>query len=384
MHLKPVDSKKRLKAFHRVPWMVYKGDPNWIPHLKQDIEAVFDRKKNKYFRHGEAERWVLFDNKGKPIGRVAAFVHYKQNWGGMGFFECIEDKEAAFMLFDRCKEWLEERGMDKMDGPINFGEKDKFWGLIIENFELPPYYGQNYNPPYYVDLFEAYGFKIYYKQIIFHRGLSAPLQEKYRKRADRIQNNPRYEFRTIDMRYGEKYAEDFRKVYNRAWQTHSGFKEMPKYQAKAVLDRMKPIMDEDLIWFAYYDGEPVGFYISLPELNEIFRYVNGNLNWFGKLKFLYHKWRGTVRTSFGVAFGIDPDHQGKGLEGALFRVLEERLHSGNRKRPYTDLLITWIGDFNPKMIRIIENLGPQRIREMATYRKLFDESKPFERAPVIR
>lgn len=301
----------------------------------------------------------------------------------MGFFECIDDREAAFQLFDQCKEWLEARGMDRMDGPINFGEKDKFWGLIIENFELPPYYGQNYNPPYYVDLFEAYGFKIYYKQIIFHRDLEEPLQEKYRERAERILNDPRYEFHTIEKKKPKKYAEDFRTVYNRAWKAHKGFKEMPQYQARAVLDNMMPIMDENLIWFVYYEGRPIGFYVSLPELNEIFRYVNGDLNWWGKLKFLYHKKRGTVRTAFGVAFGIDPDFQGKGIEGAIFQKLEERLVHGLR-RPYKDLIITWIGDFNPKMIRIIENLGPTRIREMATYRKLFDENEEFERAAVVR
>ncbi len=383
MQLIPVDSKERIKAFQKVPWRIYADDPNWIPHLKQDIEAVFDRKKNKYFRHGEAERWVLLDDQDKPIGRVAAFIHYKQNWGGMGFFECINDQDAAFTLFDRCKAWLEERGMTRMDGPINFGEKDKFWGLIIENFELPPYYGQNYNPSYYVDLFEAYGFKIYYKQIIFHRNLQDPLQERYRERAERIMDNPKYEFRTIDMKEPEKYAEHFRTVYNRAWRSHQGFKSMPHYQAMALIKNLKPIMDEDLIWFAYYEGEPIGFYISLPELNEVFRYVNGNLNWWGRLKFLYHKWRGKIHTTFGVAFGIDPDHQGKGLEGALFRELEQRLHQ-ERKRPYTDLIITWIGDFNPKMIRIIENLGTTRLREMATYRKLFDENEEFQRSAIVQ
>ncbi len=383
MKLVPVDSKKRIKAFQKVPWRIYADDPNWIPHLKQDVEAVFDPKKNKYWRHGEAERWVLMNDREEPIGRVAAFIHHKQGWGGMGFFECINDKEAAFMLFDRCKEWLEERGMDRMDGPINFGEKDKFWGLIIENFDLPPYYGQNYNPPYYVDLFEAYGFKIYYKQIIFHRDLEEPLQDKYRERADRILDNPRYEFRTIEKDKPEKYAEDFRVVYNRAWKSHQGFKEMPHYQARAVLDNMMPIMDENLIWYVYFDGEPIGFYVSLPELNEIFRYVNGDLNWWGKLKFLYHKKRGSVRTAFGVAFGIDPDFQGKGIEGAIFQKLEQRLVY-DLKQPYTDLIITWIGDFNPKMIRIIENLGPTRIREMATYRKLFDENAEFQRAATVK
>ncbi len=388
MELIEVATPKDVKDFHKVPFIIYKNDPNWIPHLKQDVEAVFDKNKNKFFRHGEATRWILKNDKGELIGRVAAFINkktahtYKQPTGGMGFFEVINDKKAAFKLFDACKQWLEERGMEAMDGPINFGEKDKFWGLIIENFTTPPYYGQNYNPKYYVDFFESYGFKIYYKQLIFQRSIDEPLQEKYRERAERIARNPKYRVETIKKNNLEKYAEDFRTVYNRAWVTHESFKGMSKVQAMAIMKQLKPVLDEELIYFVYYEDKPVGFYISLPELNEIFRYVNGNLNLFGKLKFLYHKWKGTCRTSFGVAFGIDPDHQGKGLEGAIFQEMERVLRNA-KKRRYDNIIITWIGDFNPKMIRIIEGLGGKPLRIMATYRKLFDENAEFERSPII-
>ncbi len=384
MHLVEVDSPKKVKVFHKIPFRIYKDDPNWIPHLKQDIEKVFDPEQNKLWRHGEATRWILLNEREEPIGRVAAFVNKKKKEGGLGFFECINDQEAADRLFDRCKEWIEERGMEYMDGPINFGEKDKFWGLITENFDRPPYYGQNYNPPYYIDLFEQYGFQVYYKQLIFHRKIRDPLQEKYRVRAERIEQNPKYTFQNIDMKQAEKFAEDFRTVYNRAWKTHAGFREMPRIQAMSILKNMKPVMDEKLITFAYYEDRPIAFHVFLPELNEIFQHVNGNLNWWGKLKFLYYKWRGVCNTCFGVAFGVDPDHQGKGLEGALFHQMEKNLHNPQHIDDYEDLIITWIGDFNPKMIRIIENLGAQQIREMATYRKLFDETKAFERAPIIQ
>ena len=343
--------------------------------------------KTNFLGHGEAARFLLKRNNGEVIGRVAVFINqklsktFKQPTGGLGFFECIQDKEAAFMLFNTCKEWLEERNIEAMDGPVNFGEKDKFWGLIVQNFDDPPYYGQTYNPPYYVDFFEEYGFQVYYFQHVFKRDYHAKLQDKFLERAERIAKNPKLRIEKINTKYLEKYAEDFRTVYNRAWVTHDNFKGMSKVQAMAIMKTMKPIIDPNLMYFAYFEDNPVGFYLSLPELNQAFRYVKGNLNLWGKLKFLFHKKMGAIDTSFGVAFGIDPDFQGKGLEGAIFKEYEKNI------RPYPDryknLIITWIGDFNPKMIRIIENLGGEEYRRLATYRFLFDRTKEFERAPII-
>jgi GNAT superfamily N-acetyltransferase len=387
MQIREVNSAETIKKFHQLPAKIYTNDPHYIAHLKQDIEGVFDRKKNKYFRHGEAIRWILENVNGEVIGRVAAFINKKDlkpnkmQVGGMGFFECINDKNAAFKLFDTCKEWLQSKGIEAMDGPINFGERDKYWGLITENFERPPFYAQNYNPQYYLPFFEEYGFKLYFQQYIFHRSVKDPLQEKFVKRAENIEKDPKYSIRTIEKNKLEKYAEDFRTIYNRAWVKHDNYKGMPQAQAMALMNKIKPVIDEDLIYFVYFEDKPVGFYISLPEINQIFKYVKGNFNWLGKLKFLYYRWKGVCTTSFGVAFGIDPDHQGKGIEGAIFNELGKRIQPTMK---YEDIIITWIGDFNPKMISIIEGLGAKKIRTMATFRNLFDKSAVFERAPIIR
>src|SRR3712207_5526274 len=126
-------SEQNESDFIHVPCVIYKGDRKWIRPLNKDIEAVFDKKKNKFFRHGEATRWILKDDSNKPIGRIAAFINrktantFEQPTGGMGFFECIDNTDAAFKLFDTCKAWLQAKGMEAMDGPINFGEKDRFW-----------------------------------------------------------------------------------------------------------------------------------------------------------------------------------------------------------------------------------------------------------------
>ncbi|MFT5668027.1 MAG: hypothetical protein ACI9DK_002227, partial [Vicingaceae bacterium] len=151
MTILTVNNATTEKEFHQLPFSIYKEDKSWVPHLKQDIEKVFDNKQNKFFRHGEAVRWIA-QKDGKTIGRIAAFINEKANKksntkiGGIGFFECMNDEKAAFQLFEIAKQWIKNRGMDTIEGPINFGEKDKYWGLIIENFEYPPYSTQTYNP----------------------------------------------------------------------------------------------------------------------------------------------------------------------------------------------------------------------------------------------
>jgi hypothetical protein len=386
MRIHEVSTKTDIKEFLNIHRSLYKNDPHFISHLNQDIEKVFDDKQNKFYRHGEATRWILKDEQGKTIGRVAAFINKKekleQPTGGVGFFECIDNKEAAFLLLDTCKAWLAERDMEAMDGPVNFGEKDKYWGMIIDNFEASPYYCQNYNPAYYVRLFEEYGFEIYYKQLIFKREVAMKMQGKFFDRAARIRNNPKYEIRNIKKNELDKFTEDFREIYNAAWGRREGdkFSGMHKAQAKAIMNSIKPVIDEDLTHFVYHEDKPVAFYISLPEINQIFKHVNGNLNWWGKIKFMYHlKVKKSCKTSFGIAFGIHPSHQGKGLEGAIIDNVRAHIQPTLK---YDDIIITWIGDFNPKMIAIIESLGATLYRTMATYRFLFDREKEFERKPI--
>ena len=152
MELTEVKSARDKKDFLDVARFIYRNDPNWVCPLDTVIESVFDPAQNIFFSHGEATRWVLKDDAGNFLGRVAAFINNKkafgfdQPTGGMGFFECIDDKEAAFTLFDTCKQWLTDRKMQAMDGPINFGENDNFWGLLVECLTLPAF-GMQYNPP---------------------------------------------------------------------------------------------------------------------------------------------------------------------------------------------------------------------------------------------
>ncbi|WP_224997499.1 hypothetical protein [Cesiribacter sp. SM1] len=388
MQLLEVGDEKTRREFLELPVRLYKNEKNWIRPLDQDIESVFDPKKNKLFRHGEAVRWILKDSSGTTIGRVAAFINQKtsrkedQPTGGLGFFDCTNDQNAANLLLDACKSWLQERGMEAMDGSINFGDRDRWWGILAEGFDLEPNYCMHYNFPYYTALFENYGFQLYFKQFTYGRRVKeGGVSEKIQARAERLLAEPKYEFRHAEMKNMDKYAEDFRTIYNKAWVKHKGVGEMSKAQVDGIFKKLKPVMDPKIMMFGYYEGEPIAFFLNLPELNQIFKHVNGNLNWWGKLLFVYHKWRGTCKKMLGLVFGVVPAHQGKGIESAMAIATSRYVWSS--KSPYLDFEMNWIGDFNPKMMRIAEEVGGKVYKVHHTYRYLFDRSKPFNRCPII-
>lgn len=387
MTISEVRTPEDAREFLQLPVRLYRNTPQWIRPLDKDIHAVFDKDKNKAFRHGECIRWLLKDGE-KVIGRVAAFVNQKttnkgnkQPTGGIGFFECIESKEAAFLLFDQCKAWLQLRGMEAMDGPINFGDRDRWWGLLIEGYDLEPNYQCNYQHQYYKDFFEAYGFQVYFYQLTFGRKIMGPLTDKLQAKADLIAQDQNYTFRYLRKKELHRLPDLIRNVYNRAWANRGEIPEMTETQARHIVKQMKPIIDEKLLWFGFYKEDPIVFFLSLPEVNQVFKYLNGKLDWIGKLKFVWHRFRGTNRKAFGVLFGVVPEHQGKGVDGAIIMAFRKLMQEDYRQ--YDEYELNWIGDFNPKMIRVAEQINTQIVKRHATYRKLFDETKPFTRMPII-
>jgi hypothetical protein len=389
MKIQEVTTSSEAKEFVALPVRLYRNEPRWIRPLDKDIESVFDQKRNKTFRSGECIRWLLLNDKNETVGRVAAFIDKKavnkgndQPTGGLGFFECIDDQQAAFMLFDNCKKWLQDRGMEAMDGPVNFGTRDRWWGLLIEGFDKPPNYQCNYNFPYYQNHFEAYGFQVYFYQLTFCRTVSGPVQPRLAEKAAFTANDPDYDFRFLSKTEMPRLAEYIHEVYNKAWGKRGDNPELNLQQAKLLVKQMKPILDPKLIYFGFYKGDPVSFFISLPEMNQIFKYVNGKLNWIGKLKFLWHTHMKTNRKAFGILFGVVPEHQGKGLDGAMVLKAKDVLQEQYNR--YDEYEMNWIGDFHPTMINVVKQVGGVVCKRHATYRKLFDESKPFKRAPVLK
>jgi len=386
MKLVEVQTNEQHREFLELPLLIYKNDPNYIRPLDWDVTRVFNKNENPLLIDGDCVLYILLDTTGKTIGRIAAFInpltfdvnHLKV--GGMGFFECIQDYEAARLLFDKAKTWLENKGAEVMEGPINLGSRERWWGLLADGF-YPPCYCSNYNPSYYKDFFEAYGFELYFKQYTYIRQVKEPLKPTLLAVAERIKRNPDYSFTHLKLNNLQKFINDFRIVYNKAWVNHEGVEKMSLQQAHNLVHSLKAVIDEQIIWFAYHKDEPIGFFISLPELNELFvKYVDGKLDTFGKLRLLFNKWRGNTKTMFGLVFGIVPEYQKKGIEIALIVSAANEIQ---KKAGYTSIQMNWIGDFNPRMMHVAEQIGAKIYKTHHTYRYLFDRSKDFERHPLI-
>lgn len=386
MQLTEVTNAATAKEFIQTNVIICGKLPNYIRPLDKDVMEVFDKEKNKAFRFGEATRWILKDKDGQLIGRIAAFTNKKYRnkgdeipVGGIGFFDCINDQNAADMLFDVAKHWLITKGMQAMDGPINFGERDRWWGLVTEGFQSP-LYCMNYNPPYYKDLFETYGFKLFFNQVCFGVDPKKKFSQKTLQRHAEVAKDPGYRAEHMVGNDIVKYATDFTTVYNKAWAGHGGLKEMKKEQSILLFKKLKPVMDKKVLWFVYYKEEPIAIFINLPDLNQWFRYLNGQFGLIDKLKFLWYKNTVACTKFTGLVFGIVPEFQGKGVDSYLIveagKVVETL--------PYTEYEMQWIGDFNPKMINVAENFGDTfRTRQLTTFRYQFDRTRPYQRHPIL-
>lgn len=390
--LKEVKTASDEKVWLHVDRPIYKGNPMWVSPLDNDISRVFNPQVNKKFNNGEAIRWTAFDSDtGEAVGRIAAFYEnnasedYEQPTGGCGFFESIDNQEVANLLFDACRDWLASKGMEAMDGPINFGSRDAWWGLLVDGYQYQPLYTNPYHLPYYKELFENYGFQNYFNQNTYvWRAESGVLSEIALEKARRVLSNPEYQIRDVSNTDLSQAAENLRTIYNKAWALFTGVKPMSEAEAQKLMQTLKPILDPNLIYFAYHNNEPIGFFVMVPDLNRIIGKFNGRFGIIEKLRLMWElKVSKSCDRVFGIIFGITPEFQGKGIESAIMTyILENYIQTG--RSHYKSFEFAWIGDFNPVMNKMIERyVCATRHKMHTTYRYLFDRTKEFTRCPRI-
>lgn len=385
MQLTEVKNKRQSKQFHNVARAIYRDNDTWVCPLDKEIESIFDPSANIFFEHGTACRWILYGDNNQLLGRIAAFTDDNTAWkqeqptGGMGFFECVNDPEAAFVLFDKAREWLKEKGMEAMDGPVNFGETDKYWGLLIDGFSHPSY-EIAYNHPYYRDLFESYGFMTYYKQEGFHLDVKKELPPRFKRIAEWVAAKPGYTFHHFTWKESDRWVNDFAAVYNKAWASFkTDFKPMEPAYIKKTLKKAKAIIDPEFIWLAYHNEKPVAIYLMWPDVNMILKHLNGKLTLAAMIKFLYLKKKKSIRRARGVLMGVIPEFQGRGIESGIILKVAGVMKS---KPHYEEIEFSWVADFNPAMRKIFMSVGSEPAKHYITYRYLFDRKKEFKRYPV--
>jgi hypothetical protein len=388
MRLVEVLTKEDKKEFADLPRRLYRKDPFWVCQLDSALEAVFDPSVNHTFSHGKAIRWILKDSGNITIGRIAAFIDEvrssanNQPTGGIGYFEAEDNREAAFALFDKAKEWLKDNGMEAMDGPVNFGENDNNWGLLVDGF-MQQGFGMPYHKKYYRTFFEEYGFKNYFEQYSYHRDIRGKnneivrFPERIMKIAEWLSKRPGYSFYHFDFRNKDKFIKDIIEIYNSTWSVFKeDFTPLDPAFLEETLRKAKSFVDEELIWFAYHNDKPIAFFILYPDLNQILKKFNGKLHLWNIIRFAYYKATHKMTRMRAVVGGVHPTFQNSGVESAIFF----QLYKMFKKKPwFKELELSWVGDFNPKMIAIYEALGASKAKTHITYRYMINNQHKFKR-----
>jgi len=365
IEVKEVRTKKELVNFIRFPWKVYRNDPYWVPPLIRDVKLILGEK-NPFWKHAKKELFVA-RREGKPVGRISAIIDHnyinfhKEKMGFFGFFECLEDYTIAENLLNKAMEWLKGEGMEKMVGPMNPSTNDEL-GILIEGFDSSPYILMTYNPKYYIYFMERYGLT---KQMDFFAYLieieKAPLK-KLEKAAEKIrERNPGIKIRQAKLKDWENEVENVRTIYNNAWENNWGFVPWTKEEFYTEAMKLKPFLVPGTIPIAEVNGKPVGMLITVPNYNEVTKKMNGKLDPWTILKFLWY--RKKISTERLPIMGVVKEYRRRGIETLLFL---EALKS-SRRVGYEYCESSWVLEDNILTQRAIEFLGGRLYKKYRVY-----------------
>jgi len=352
-------SKRHWRKFHALPKRIYSNDPLYIPLVRQEVEGLFNNSND--------DRWtiVLVEKSDTIVARAIAFIQKGlSETGGIGFLDFADDDLVSSMLLQACSDFIESHGCNQIQTPVNFGERDRYWGLRISGDGLPSYQ-ENYNPNYYEEHLLAFGFTRIFEQSTLELRIDELDDERLKKINLKLASRG-IQVRQFSNRKREKFASDFVEIYNQAWWEHEHFQPMTEERVLQLLVEMKPIIREPYLLFAYDGDKPIGFFLAVIELNQIMQHLNGNMNWWGKIQFLF--WKRLIRITRlkGIIFGVIPEYQSKGVGASM--VL--KMHENMKKDANLEAAeLAWIGDFNDRMNRFIKALGAREIKRHATYSK---------------
>lgn len=371
------------KHFHAVLDEVYRGNKQYVYPLRSDIEGILTDK-NAAYAGDNLQLWVVLENGRKPVGRIAAFIDKSRNeelelpTGGIGFFESIKEDKVADLLFEAAESWLRDQGMQAVDGPINFGERDKFWGLLIRGW-YRPVYQETYNPPYYQRMFEDRGYQAH-EQCLTMRGIVSEFPgERLAGLAKRVRDRYGLYTKQINKNNLKESADDFAEAYNAAFSHWPYFKPLTGEEIYPTFQQMKPIMDPHLTCLAYTkEGRPIGMAGLIPDINCFMKDVNGKMDWKGLPRFLWRlKFQKQPRNCKGIAFGIAQDYQRQGVFPLL---VNEMFTSGNyhTSRTYRYVDLATIRGHNEVMVKTCRQMNTDIHRVHMAYRKALVENANWE------
>jgi GNAT superfamily N-acetyltransferase len=373
IEVRRVSNAAERRTFLTFPWRIYRDDPVWVPPLLPERKRRIDPKRGPFFEHGEADFFVAWRGR-EPVGTICAACDRARNaFRGVqealfGFFECIEDYDAAAVLFDTAAGWARERGLECLYGPFHLDYEDGY-GILLEGHDTPQVLLCGHTPPYYREFVERYGFVPGREgdNIAFRVDVPTTAEDPRMQRLARVariaERRGHVSARAARMEDWDAEIEHAVRILNKGLAVLPDFAPWDRDTLAAHAAAMRPIMDPDLVIFGLVDGEPVGWVLALPNPNEAIQKAHG----------LRHPWdyarlllasRRRPECLCLKSIAVDPDHWGRGVDAVMNCALaEQAMHKGYR---WMDLSLT--GSDNPMTPRMAERMGARIYRRYRVYR----------------
>lgn len=291
----PVSTRAERKRFLSLPWQLYRGDPNWIPPLRRNQEELVGYRPHPFYERNQCQTFLAARD-GQVCGRIAAIINrghierYNEPRGFFGFFECVDDQQVADALFDAARQWLADRDLPLIRGPLNPSLGYEV-GTLVEGFDSPPTFMMTYNPPYYPRLIEGYGFRKAQDLYAYwgHIDMLPQIQAKYQRNVDQILQHLEVRLRPLDRSRFIEEVEAFLDVFNRSLSNTWGFVPMTAAEVRHAAQGLRHLIVPELALAAEVDGKLVGAVLCLPDYNPRIKKIDGRLFPFGALRLLYRK-----------------------------------------------------------------------------------------------
>jgi hypothetical protein len=370
----PVRERRDVRAFIRLPWQLYRGDPHWVAPLLIDEAKRFDPRRNPFYDHADAQLFLALQG-GTPVGRLSAHIDHLYNdfhgekTGFFGFFESVNDPDVARALLGAAEAWLRERGMERVLGPFGFNTNG-YSGLLVEGFRSPPALLMPYNPPYYPELIEGSGYAKAKDLLAFRIEMDEAFRGRMSElipRLEAISGRARkqgFTARPIDLRDFTDEVRRLREIYNEAWERNWGFAPLTEREFMEEAKEMKRIVVPELAVIVERGEEPVGFGLALPDFHQALRPLRGRLLPLGIFRLLR-----AARTIDGLrllTLGIKQRYRIRGVDALLYL---ELLKASLALRQYTWCECSWILEDNVLIIRAIELIGGRVSKVYRVYEK---------------
>ncbi|MBI3189815.1 MAG: GNAT family N-acetyltransferase [Ignavibacteriales bacterium] len=363
--VQPIQSTKERDEFIRLAWKIYEGVQFWVPPLLMDRRKLMDKEKNPFYKHAEAEFFLARKN-GEAVGRIAAIINHNhnkehnENIGFFGFFESINEQAVTDALVNEAKSWLKKRGVSAVRGPANPSVNDEY-GLLVDGFELSPRVLMPYNPSYYPTLLENTGFRKVKDLYAYHLSQKTVYTEKFVRVNNLVQQKVGMTFRSINMKEFQNEIKKLKLLYNSAWQYNWGAVPMTDEEFDALAKDLKPVVEPELVIIAEYKGEPIGFALSLPDLNMALKknkrgYLLPGLYCLVRYKKLIN----TVRI---IVLGVKPEYLKTGAAAVLFYETAKRA----KMLGYDYGEASWVLEDNVMMNRAAELMNAERDKTYRIY-----------------